>query len=167
MAKQDAIALIESDHQKMRRLFEDLLGTTEEEGDRRQTLLAELGVEYEAHSAFEEELFYPAVREAIGDGREADLMFFESLAAHAAIDLLMPDLEKTPVDTIEFAAKTKILRDVLEAHLVDEETRMLTRAREVCSTESLEELGAKIYEHKQETLRKAGFLGEEEGRATG
>lgn len=168
MANLDAIELIENDHEKMRRLFTELLETTEQEGDRRQTLLAELGVEYEAHSAFEEELFYPAVREAAGDGRDVELMFYESLAAHAAIDLILPDLEKTPIDTIQFVAKAKVARDLIESHLLYEESRMLPLARKVCGEEALRELGEQIFEHKQETLRQAGPIEEEpgEGRAS-
>src|SRR3954470_5124300 len=62
----DATRLLEQDHQNVEQLFvqfEQATGETEAKGEIVEQIIRELSI----HAAIEEEVFYPAVREAVGD----------------------------------------------------------------------------------------------------
>lgn len=146
----DAITLLKNDHQKVRQLLSQL--TEEESADKRQTLLDQIAVELEAHTAIEEEIFYPAFRKA-GDQEDDEKMYFEAMEEHrAAGDLVLPDLKGTQPDSEKFAGRAKVLKELIEHHADEEEKEMFPRARKVLGADRLEELGARMEARKQELL---------------
>src|ERR1700745_2353986 len=66
-AKQDAIALLKADHRKVEALFEKY----ETARSKKQELAKQICMELTVHTIIEEEIFYPACREA---GLESDMM---------------------------------------------------------------------------------------------
>jgi hemerythrin superfamily protein len=146
----DAITLLKNDHQKVRQLLSQL--TEEESADKRQTLLDQIAVELEAHTAIEEEIFYPAFRKA-GDQHDDEKMYFEAMEEHrAAGDLVLPDLKGTQPDSEKFGGRAKVLKELIEHHAEEEEKEMFPRARKVLGADRLEELGARMEARKQELL---------------
>lgn len=146
----DAITLLKNDHQKVRQLLSQL--TEEESADKRQTLLDQIAVELEAHTAIEEEIFYPAFRKA-GDQEDDEKMYFEAMEEHrAAGDLVLPDLKGTQPDSEKFGGRAKVLKELIEHHADEEEKEMFPRARKVLGADQLEELGARMEARKQELL---------------
>ena len=126
----DAITLLKNDHQKVRQLLSQL--TEEESADKRQTLLDQIAVELEAHTAIEEEIFYPAFRKA-GEQHDDEKMYFEAMEEHrAAGDLVLPDLKGTQPDSEKFGGRAKVLKELIEHH-ADEEEKGCSRARARCS----------------------------------
>lgn len=62
-------------------------------------------------TTIEEEIFYPAFKEA-GQKSDDDKMFFEAMEEHrAAGDLVLPDLLKTQVTTDKFGGRAKVSRN--------------------------------------------------------
>jgi len=62
--QKDAIALLKEDHVKVRGLLDELEKTTEKAKSRREELLQEIERELKIHTTIEEQIFYPAFREA-------------------------------------------------------------------------------------------------------
>ena len=62
---QDAIALLKADHTKVQGLFDQFEKSRTE--SRKQSLAQEICTELKVHTAIEEEIFYPAAREAVDD----------------------------------------------------------------------------------------------------
>lgn len=143
----DAISLLKQDHQRVRALLSDLEKTTERAAGKRQKLLAEIERELTVHTKIEEQIFYPAFREAARKSDDRDL-FYEAVEEHHVVDLVLPEIKKTAVDADEFAAKAKVLKDLVEHHAGEEEGEMFPRARTILGREELQRLGRELAEAK-------------------
>ena len=103
-------------HEQLKAIFDEIEFTAD--SAERIRLAGHLAERIKAHSAVEEEIFYPAVQKVAAPG--ARQMVKEALEAHRAIDVLLDELlgsELTP-------AAVKVLRGALEEHIADEETRL-------------------------------------------
>jgi hemerythrin-like domain-containing protein len=148
----DAISLLEDDHQKVRKLLNELAETTNRAEKTRPELLATIAMEIRVHSAIEEEIFYPAFK-AAGEKADDGKMYFEALEEHrAASELVLPDLLETDVTSDQFSGRAKVLKELIEHHAGEEEDEMFPRARELLSKEQLIELGDQMLQRKTELL---------------
>jgi hemerythrin-like domain-containing protein len=144
----NAIELLKADHKTVRELLEKLADTTERATKTRPELLKRIGMEIRVHTSLEEEIFYPALREA--GGTEEGRMFFEALEEHrAAGELVLPDLEETAPDSEQFSGRAKVLKELIEHHADEEEQEMFPRARKVLDADQLKELGERMEARKQ------------------
>ncbi|GHA87928.1 hemerythrin domain-containing protein [Cognatilysobacter bugurensis] len=147
----DAIQLLKSDHEKVRDLLTQLSESTSRAEKTRTQLLEKIQTEIEVHAKIEEEIFYPAFRDA-GKKQEQE-MFFEALEEHRAVsDLVLPDLLKTEVTSDQFSGRAKVLKELVEHHIEEEETELFPQARKVLDKAQLQELGERMQERKLELL---------------
>lgn len=149
--KVDAISLLKADHEKVRGMLTELEETTERAGKKRTKLLADIKREIEVHTQVEEEIFYPAFREAVRSKEDRKLTL-EAYEEHHVVDLVMPEIEGTDPSAEEFGAKAKVLKDLIEHHAEEEEGEMFPRARQVMERSELVELGERIEARKAELL---------------
>ena len=151
----NAFTLLKEDHQKVSGIFEKLEETTERAEKTRTELFAQLQQELEIHAHIEETIFYPELkREA--ETREIVLEGFEE---HHVIKLLLKELESLPVDTEQWTAKLKVLKENVEHHVEEEEQEMFQKARQVLSEEQINQLGEQMEEERkrlQQQSRSAG-----------
>src|SRR5262245_54365840 len=93
-APQDAIELLKADHKEVSELFEEFkkLHESGEEGldALKQELMDAVCAALKIHTAIEEEILYPAAREALPD--EEDLMN-EAVVEHASAKDLIAEIE--------------------------------------------------------------------------
>ena len=151
----DAITLLTEDHSKVRKLLEELNDTTDRAEKKRTELLAQIARELKAHTTIEEEIFYPAFKEA-GQKSDDDKMYFEALEEHrAAGELVLPDLLRTEVDSEKFSGRAKVLKELFEHHADEEEKEMFKRARALMGKEALETLGDQLARRKVELKKQA------------
>jgi hemerythrin-like domain-containing protein len=152
---QDATTLLRADHENVRELLEQLDETTSRGARKRLELLNKIALEVRIHSRIEEEIFYPAYREA-ADTQEETKLFFEAKEEHGLVDFILPSLEKADPTTETFSAKAKVLRDLIEHHADEEEHEMFPKAEELLGSERLEELGAQLAERKEALKAQLG-----------
>ena len=158
----NAIELLKSDHQKVRGLLAELAETTHRASKTRTELLGKIALELRVHTTIEEEIFYPAFREA-GEKHEDEKMFFEAMEEHrAAGDLVLPDLEATEVDSDQFGGRAKVLKELVEHHADEEEKEMFPRARELLGVDALRELGERMQARKVELMDDPSLLDQRE-----
>jgi hemerythrin-like domain-containing protein len=149
----DAIDLLTRDHKKVRKLLEQLSATGDSAEHEREELLTKIEHELEVHSAIEEEIFYPAFKEA--GGKEGAKMFYEAVEEHRAVsELVLPDLDNTTPTSERFAGRAKVLRELVEHHAEEEEEEMFARAKKLFSKEQLEELGQRMEQRRKELNAK-------------
>jgi len=154
----NAIQLLKEDHKKVRALLSDLESTTRRGSKKRAELLATIARELDVHTKIEEEIFYPAFKQAGGKADDAKL-YHEAVEEHrAAGDMVLPDLLKTAPDSEQFGGRAKVLKELVEHHAQEEEREMFKRAREVLSAAELRELGERMAERKQELMAGAGAM---------
>jgi hemerythrin-like domain-containing protein len=144
----DAITLLKQDHQKVRELLGQLEETTEKATGKREKLLATIEQELAIHTRIEEEIFYPAFREAARKKDDAKL-YYEAVEEHHVVDLVLPEIKGADVESDEFAAKAKVLKDLVEHHAEEEETEMFPRARKLMDREELLRLGEELARAKE------------------
>lgn len=148
----DAIQLLKDDHAKVKELLSKLAETGERATKARQDLLNTIQAELEAHTAIEEEIFYPAFKKA-GAEKEDDKLFYEAKEEHRAVEkLVLPDLIETDAGTVVFAGRAKVLKDLIEHHAEEEEKEMFPRAKKLLSKEQLMDLGSRMAARKEELL---------------
>ena len=110
---------------------------------KRTELLAKLEMEITLHTKLEEEILYPAFRKA--GGKEQDIMYHEAKEEHRTVDaLVLPDLKQTEPSTTEFSGRVKVVKELLEHHIEEEETDMFPQARKLLGKAVLDELGAEM-----------------------
>ncbi|HBO9678563.1 TPA: hemerythrin domain-containing protein, partial [Pseudomonas aeruginosa] len=90
----NAIELLVHDHETVKKLLNELSETTERALKKRSELLGRLELELVLHTAIEEDIFYPAIRES--GGKEELKMYYEAKEEHRTVDsLVLPDLKRT------------------------------------------------------------------------
>lgn len=152
MAK-NAIELLKADHEKVKKLLNDLTDTTTRAEKKRPQLLEEIEQELEIHTHLEEKIFYPAFKKA-GNSNH-DELYFEAFEEHRVVsDLVLPDLKKTDPTSEKFSGRAKILKELIEHHADEEENNMFKKAKQSLSSDELEALGEQMNQRKQELKSK-------------
>jgi hemerythrin superfamily protein len=120
---QDALALLRSDHQLVQGLFEQF---EKARGDERKGDLAErICRELTVHAQIEEEILYPAAREAL---REEDLLD-EAEVEHASAKDLIAQIEASRPGAELFDAKVTVLGEYIKHHVKEEQNEMFPKLR--------------------------------------
>jgi hypothetical protein len=146
---QDGLQLLASDHRKVEGLFaafEKASGTSAKE-----KLARQICTELKIHAQIEEEIYYPAIR---GKVEDADLD--EAYVEHDSAKLLINELEAAAPDESFYDAKVKVLQELIEHHVEEEEKQrdnlfQQTRAADI----DLIALGARLAARKGELMDKA------------
>ena len=132
----NATELLKKDHETVKSLLSKLMNTTERAIKTRAQLLEDIRTEVTIHNALEEEIFYPAFKQA-GKKDEAK-MVYEAKEEHRAVtDLVLPDLLKTEPGSNEFAGRMKVLKELLEHHIDEEEDGIFKDAKKLMSDEQI------------------------------
>lgn len=155
----NAVELLEADHTRVRQALEELAtggGSTRQ----RQDLLLLIAREVEAHTVVEEDIFYRAYRRAV-KGQPEERRFFEFMEKHEIAETVLGKLLEDDPDSLEFAARVHVLREVLEGHMEEEERMLFPRARELFSEAELSAFGAEFLERKKE-LASGALEGDED-----
>lgn len=106
------------DHQEVRETFRKL--KEEERTSERVRLLYELETEILPHMVAEERVLYPRLKEGKDAGARDDAL--ESMVEHHAVRLVLRDLAETPANDEVFPAKVRVLEEMVEHHLREEES---------------------------------------------
>lgn len=147
--KPDAVALLKADHRKV----EDLFAQYEKaRSDKRKTeLVAKICMELKVHTQIEEEIFYPVSREYLKDEDIVD----EAVVEHASAKDLIAQLEAGQVGDELYDAKVKVLSELIEHHVEEEEKEYFPQVKK--TDMDLKDVGARMAARKQElTVQLAG-----------
>ena len=148
----NAIELLEADHKRVKAILAKLSESTERGIKTRTQLLAELEMEITVHTEIEEQILYPAFKQA--GGKEEDVMYYEAKEEHRTVDsLVLPDLKSTDPSTPEFTGRLKVVKELLEHHIEEEETEMFPQARKLLKKAELEALGEQMEAFKASYMK--------------
>jgi len=145
----DAIALLKQDHKNVRALLKKL--ESAEEGDERLELFSQIENELKVHTQIEEEIFYPAFHQA-SEAEKDEHLYYEAVEEHHVVDMVLPEIRDTDENSDEFAAKAKVLKDLVEHHADEEEAEMFPKARKLMDSSELKELGQHLEQRKMELM---------------
>jgi len=82
-------------------------------------------------------------------------LYFEAVEEHHVVDMVLPELQKADVSSEEFGAKAKVLKDLVEHHIEEEESEMFPKARKVMDKSTLTKLGEAMQQRRTELLAVA------------
>ena len=148
---QNAIALLKADHRAVEELFEKYEKSRSKKAEIAQKICAELIV----HTIIEEEIFYPACKEA---GIEDD-MLDEAYVEHDGAKMLIAQLREGTPDDEFYDAKVKVLAEEIKHHVKEEEQRDGIFAAAKAAGMDMDALGEKLAARKRELMAEI----EEEG----
>jgi len=145
----DAISLLTNDHAEVNELFEQYKALAEDEGSMttdKQSLAEEICTMLTVHAAIEEEIFYPAVRDALDDSKLLD----EAEVEHqAAKDLIEQIQDSDPSDPL-YDARVNVLGEYVNHHVQEEEGELFPQVRD--AELDLDSLGAEMSARQEERL---------------
>jgi hemerythrin HHE cation binding domain-containing protein len=149
----DALAMLEAEHGKMRKLLAELEATTDRAVKTRQELFATIKGELTLHEVIEEEIFYPELK----SHPKAEDIVLEGYEEHHVVDLLMGELEQLDVEDETWGPKAKVMQENVEHHMEEEEGDMFKKARQVFDKAELEDLGRRMEQRRIEAARELGI----------
>jgi hemerythrin-like domain-containing protein len=146
----DAIAMLKSDHDNVKKLLTELESTTERGVKTRTELFATIKGELTVHEIIEEEIFYPELKAH----PKAEDIVLEGYEEHHVVDLLMGELEALDVSDETWGAKAIVMKENIEHHIDEEEGEMFKTARQVFDQPELDDLGRRMAERKASAQRE-------------
>ena len=150
---QDGLQLLTSDHRKVEDLFEQFEKASGASAKAR--LVKQICTELKIHSQIEEEIYYPEIR-----GKVEEDALDEAYVEHDSAKLLINELEAADPDESFYDAKVKVLQELIEHHVKEEEKQrdnlfQQTRAADI----DLDALGERLAARKAELTAQAESQG--------
>ncbi|KQQ89233.1 hemerythrin domain-containing protein [Massilia sp. Leaf139] len=141
----DAVELLTRQHREVEEMFERFENMTDRAKVSKKKLADEICAALIMHTTIEEEIFYPATREASEDTED---MVDEAVVEHAsAKDLIAQIMEMDPGDDL-YDAKVKVLGEMVEHHVEEEEKEMFPKTKQLKL--DMQALGAEMQARQKE-----------------
>lgn len=138
------LTALKADHDKVKKLLDTILTT--EDGKKRSALFQRLKTELTPHSRAEEKVLYARL-EQTEEGKDEAL---EGSVEHEIVDRLVEDLSDTgEPESDEWSARCRVLQELLEHHIKEEEGDIFKTARKLFDRQTLEEMGEEFAAEKR------------------
>lgn len=142
------LKMLKDDHQKVMDLFEE---AEENSSDgQAQELFSQIQKELQVHMEGEEKFLYPVLAEN-DESRELTLEAYEE---HGVAKTLMKQFARQTPGDERWMAKMKVLKEIIEHHVKEEEREMFKMARKVLDAEQSEAIMQRLETAKE----KAGLM---------
>ena len=154
----DAIEQLQEDHRQVEALFREFEELADsDDADAKESVATQICEKLTVHAQVEEEIFYPAARQALGGDTE---IIDEAEEEHADAKQLIAEIEEMSPDDDDFDAKVKSLNEAITHHVEEEEGEMFPKLRQ--SGMETQGLGEQMAERKQEIMDELGLAAAED-----
>jgi hemerythrin superfamily protein len=140
-SSQDPIQLLRADHRAVQNLFDQY--DKARDGDRKRELAKEICSALKVHAQIEEEIFYPAARDALNDQDLID----EAAVEHATAKDLIAQIEQAQPGDDLYDAKVTVLGEYIKHRVKEEQTQIFPKLRK--TKLDLKALGQQLAERKE------------------
>lgn len=148
----DAYSLLQEDHKRVQKIFKQFEKLDREDTEAMRELVETACAELDLHARIEEELFYPALREA-GDEAKMNLLD-EAEVEHDSAKQLIAQLQELQPDDPRYAATFTVLGEYVNHHIEEEEGELFKLAKK--AKIDADAIGEAITERKQQMQGEAG-----------
>lgn len=125
----DACTFLDADHKAVKKMFKAYEELTQSRArdvaQKKMDLAHEICQELTVHAAIEEEIFYPALRDAL---KETEALA-EAEVEHAGAKDLIGQIEAMDQADEMFDAKVKVLGEYIDHHVKEERNQIFPKAR--------------------------------------
>lgn len=142
---QDATALLRADHKEVSNLFDEY--ETVKSNSKKKAIVAEICKALTVHAQIEEEIFYPAVKQALKDKE----LIPEATVEHATLKNLIAQIEGIEPDGEMYDAKVKVLSEYVQHHVKEEQNELFPKAKAATNLDLIQ-LGSELSKRKEELL---------------
>ncbi len=142
----EAISMLKEDHARVDKAFKEFEKLDREDSATAQQIVKMVCEELKVHTTLEEEIFYPAVREAIDD---EDIMN-EASVEHETAKMLIEQLENMQPDDPNYHATFTVLGEYVRHHVEEEEGEMFPAAKK--GDLDFEDLAQRMKQRKEELM---------------
>jgi hemerythrin superfamily protein len=149
----DAIKLLTADHKEVKALFKEYEKLVKDEAadEDKQALAEEICTMLTVHATAEEELFYPAARDALGDDED---LIDEADVEHSTAKELIAQIQGSSPDDPHYDAKVKVLGEYIDHHVKEEEGEIFPKVKKGGLDTAA--IGAEIAARKEELMAEMG-----------
>jgi len=141
-----AVEILKEQHDKVKKAFKEFEKLDREDTEAQQQLVQTVCEDLKLHTTLEEELFYPAAREAIED----EDILNEAQVEHETAKMLIEQLENMGPEDPNFRATFTVLGEYVVHHAKEEEGEMFPQVKK--TDVDLEELGARMRSRMEELM---------------
>jgi hemerythrin-like domain-containing protein len=138
--------VLKADHEKVQKILDQMQHTSERAGKRRQQLLKSLDESLVPHMYAEENYFY----QILLDETEEKTTSFEAIEEHRAAKMVLADLHEAALDDPRWPARLKVLKELIEHHIEEEESEVFKLARTVIDKDRASSVAKRFKEMKKE-----------------
>lgn len=142
----DAIKLLKADHDEVEQLFAQYEKQKKKNGDQKSDLIEKICTALTVHAQIEEEIFYPAARDALDEN--GDELLDEAEVEHSSIKSLVEQLQAMDSSDELCDAKVKVLSEYVKHHVKEEEGELFPKLKK--TDLDLDALGTELAERKAE-----------------
>ena len=122
----EPIQMLIEDHRKVQKMFKQFEKLKDQDDEQsKRDLVEQACAELKVHTTIEEEIFYPAAREALDEG---DLVA-EALVEHASAKELIAKLEGMDADGEEYDATFTVLGEYVNHHIEEEQGEIFPKMK--------------------------------------
>ncbi|PZQ65046.1 MAG: hemerythrin [Phenylobacterium zucineum] len=143
MTVDDGVTLLMRDHRAVEDLFK-AYEAAKDDHRRKAGIVAKITSELRVHMQIEEEIFYPASRPFVDEQDTVN----EAEVEHASAKDLMAQLEAMSPSDEYYDAKVKVLQEMIDHHVEEEETEYFPETRR--TEMDLKAVGEQMEARKQE-----------------
>ena len=144
----NAIELLKEDHAKVKKAFKEFEKMDKEDVASVKEVVSAVCEDLKAHTMIEEEIFYPAARQA----RVDEALLDEAVVEHGSAKELIAQIGASQDFDTMYDARVKVLGETIQHHVKDEERELFPACRK--SDMDMAELGQRLKRRKQQLLRK-------------
>lgn len=156
-APADACSLLDADHRNVKKLFKEFEplaeSTARTASAKRRQLADQICAELTVHARIEEEIFYPALREAM---KEQDLLD-EAEVEHASAKELIAQILEGDENDPKWCAKVIVLGEYIDHHVKEERNEIFVKARAAKKLDLLA-MRDELQARKEELMSEAATL---------
>ncbi|MDQ3263790.1 MAG: hemerythrin domain-containing protein [Myxococcota bacterium] len=135
----NAIELLKKQHRQVEQLFKEY----EKLGDRahaeKERIFTQIADNLAAHASIEERFFYPSV-----NAEDTEDLLLEAAEEHLAVKRVIADLLDLASSDETFDAKMKVLQELVDHHVGEEEEELFPKVKKAVEKDALEDLGIQM-----------------------
>jgi hemerythrin-like domain-containing protein len=142
----DIFEVLTSEHEKVSKILEQMDQTSNRAASRREKLVQNLNTNLLPHMYAEEQYFYQILLDETSEQEDV----YSALEAHRAAKMVLSDLTEAAADDPRWMARLKVLKELIEHHVEEEESQIFDIARKVIDEERSNEVAKRFKELKKE-----------------
>lgn len=149
----DPIRILKRDHREVDALFKEVQALGDGANASRRKLFDKIASALELHAQVEEQILYPAVKDAAGRDKEARQEVLEAYEEHDNIKEMIAKLRDTDPKDETYKAKLQVMQELVQHHVKEEEREFFPQAKELLDEDELEDIGDRIAAAKEQAAR--------------